>query len=155
MHKNIICIGLYDNELTLLLKLLLTKKYDFCSICSAGMDDYAHKQLKFLPSVVTIATQLNFVLCRNTPIHPSIIKEAARENLTTITHQQSPISQFKDLSIFDLIITPYQHVYDRLLKRQDVDEKKLLLICNPYGIKPDMPIPEAYQLLHTWVENSL
>jgi hypothetical protein len=155
IYKKVLCVGLYDNGLSLLLKLLCKKKEAVKFVRSVGIDDHAHKELSSSKSVIAMALELGFVIAYHNPAHASIIKDAKRSNLTVIYHQPTHISTVKNITLFDLIVTPYRFVYDQLIERYAIDAEKVRLICHPDGIDITTNFAQAYPLLRSWVDSNL
>lgn len=154
-YKKVLCVGLYDNELTLLLKLLLKKRRDIKFVKSVGIDDYARRELHPSSFVIETALSLGFMIVRHDPIHPAIMQEAERSRFMVIRHRPRHIAVIRDISAFDLIITPYLSVFTHLQKRYGTDIQKSLLINNPSGIRIDLKASEKFSILQSWTENNL
>ncbi|MFA5986961.1 MAG: hypothetical protein WC819_06470 [Parcubacteria group bacterium] len=154
-YKKVLCVGLYDNGLSLLLKLLCKKKEAVKFVRSVGIDDHARKELSSSKSVIDIALELGFVIVYHKPIHPSITEDAKKSNLTVLYHQPTHISTIKNINLFDMIITPYRFVYDQLIGRRAMNAEKVHLICHPDGIDIATSFAQAYPLLRSWVDSHL
>ena len=153
-YKTVLCVGIYDNGLSLLLKLLLKKKPVVKFVKSSGVNDLAHNELSPSKSVIKIALDLGFVLVQYDPAHPKTIKDAKAKNHTVIHHRPKHISAIKDLTVFDLIVTPYRSVHDQLLERRGIDPKKIALINHPTGVDLRIRFEESYPILRSWVDQN-
>ncbi len=152
MHKKILCVGLFDNELNLLLKLLLMKKFGIDAVQSAGTDQYAHRGLEIKTSVREIAKQIGFVICGDNALQKKLNAKKHETGLTAIVHEQTHITKIRDLSIFDLVITPYESSYKKILERHNREPEKIRLIGD---IRPDMPISQSFEIAQSWIQENL
>lgn len=152
MYERILCVGLFDNELNVLIKLLLMKRFSIDTVQSAGTDRYAHRGLEIKTSVREIAMQLGFLICHDPALQEKLNAKKSETGLVAITHDQTPLTKIRDLSLFDLVITPYESSYRKLLERHDNEPKKIRLIDN---IKPDMSIPHAFEIARSWIQENL
>lgn len=152
MHEKILCVGLYDNDLNLLIKLLLMKRFGINAVQSAGTDRYAHRGLEIKTSVREIATQLGFLICRDPALQKKLNAKSSGTEPIAVVHNQTHITKIRDLSAFDLVITPYESSHRKLLERFDHVLQKVRLIDN---IKPDMSIPHAFEIARSWIQKNL
>jgi hypothetical protein len=151
-HRKVLCVGLYDSGLSLLLKLLLEQKKTVKYVRSAGIKYYAHTGLPPSKAVIDIAFDLGFIITSQNPSHHGIIKDAERQKKKVFYHIPAHVSKIESFKFFDAVITPYRTVYNQLIERYGVDPKALMMIKNPDGIAVKTGSAEAYPLLQTWVE---
>lgn len=150
----VLCVGLYDNAFTIILKLLCAEKFGLKNVASAGIDDYAHKEIPTSLSIKKACRDLGFILCHHTPVHPKTLTHATNNNCIAITHNPRHIYMCKDVSNFSLIATVYKNVYEYLRNRSDVNSHKLHLICSPAGINPTVTTAEAIVMMRSWIHKN-
>ncbi len=155
-NKKALCVGLYDNEYSLILKLLLIKKGIFTSVLSVGIDRHAHNELDSSQAVKNIALDLGFVLVQHTPAHHNTIKEAKKNGHIVFHHQPTYISEVADIiDTFDAIFTPYRSVHDQLIEKYGADPTKISIICSPAGIKTGTSLTVTYPQIHMEVQQNV
>lgn len=152
--NKILCVGLYDNGLSLLLKLLIKKKLGEAKLLikSVGINDHAHNEFPVSRATLQIAEELGFMITPQLPTHPSIKREAKGKNMELFHHLPTHISKFRKLELFDEIITPYAMVRNDLVEKLGVDQNKVFLINCPRGISTSVEVTEAYHQMKKWVE---
>ncbi len=128
------------------------KKFGVDTVQSAGTDRYAHRGLEIKTSVREIAAQLGFLICRDPALQKKLNAKNSETEIIAIVHNQTHLTKIRDLSAFDLVITPYESSHRKLLERPDHEPKKIRLIGN---IKPDMPIPHAFEIARSWIQEKL
>lgn len=142
-----LCIGLADNELNVLLRILLAKKHGIITVSNAGIDSYAEKQLPVTSSVEEAAVDLGFLLYRHSPPHNSIVNDAKERGLVAIHHLPTHINDLK-LGKFVRFFTLYSSVFDQWQERIP----GLRLICDPDGVKPGTKTCEALPQIQSWIK---